>query len=314
MNRHEDTENRARIARVTCGWKKPALPLEVVRRYWRDVHSPAIARRAGIWDYRHYQYDPVRDDLFAPVSGIEYGCPADTQLMWTSDVRYADEAGLAAFSNSPDGDARALLLEDIELIVDRSTTYKSVGANARTWIDVTGVAMPQGPVPKPQYGLFFRQRGEQAAFRRSLESLAERWAAAAGVSRLRLSLFDVPDMEAERKAGYPVKTHPVEQQYQAWIDLIVDDQRHLGPLLGGDDDARLARHVHTLHSHPVRVVYTSVYAGRPTLVGLRGYPAWNAIEGLGASHQRQAALLEWMYGEVARGGAVQEDGPGEQST
>jgi len=26
-------------------------------------------------------------------------------------------------------------------------------------------------------------------------------------------------MEAERRAGYPVKTHPVEQQYQAWIDL-----------------------------------------------------------------------------------------------
>jgi len=314
LNRLEDTENRAGIARVTCGWKKPSLPLEVVRRYWRDVHSPAIARRAGIWDYRHYQYDPVRDDLFAPVSGIDYACPADAQLMWTSDVRYANDAGLTAFGRSPDEAARALLLADIELIVDRSTTYKSIGANARTWLDVTGVAMPQGPVPKPQYGLFFRQRGEEAAFRRALESLAARWAAAAGVLRLRLSLFDVPDMEAERKAGYPVKTHAVEQQYQAWIDLIVDETRHLLPLLGGDDAQQLAPHVHTLHAYPVQVVYTSVYAGRPTLVGLRGYPAWDAIEGLGADHQRQATLLEWMYGEVARGGVAREDAPGEQGT
>jgi len=49
----------------------------------------------------------------------------------------------------------------------------------------------------------------------------------------------------------------------------------------------------------VRAVYTSVYAGAPTLVGLRGYPAWEAIEGLGADNARHPALLRWMYGAIA---------------
>ena len=38
-------ENGAGVARVTCGWKLPHLDLAKVRPYWRDAHSPAIARR-----------------------------------------------------------------------------------------------------------------------------------------------------------------------------------------------------------------------------------------------------------------------------
>ncbi|MBM3513742.1 MAG: hypothetical protein FJX59_08505, partial [Alphaproteobacteria bacterium] len=214
-----DVENRAGLSRATCGWKKAELPLDWVRKYWRDVHSPAIARRAGVYDYRHFQYDAVRPDVLVPVAGIETAAPSDAQLMWTSDVRYLDDAGLAAFGNSPDGEVKAQLLGDIDLIVDRSTTYKSVGANARTYVDRTDVAAPQGPVTHPTFCLFIRQKGDEAAFRACLQKLAETWSTSDGVLRLRLSLFDVPDMEAERKAGYPIKTHPVEQQYQAWFEL-----------------------------------------------------------------------------------------------
>jgi hypothetical protein len=308
----EDTENRATICRVTCGWKKAGLPLDVVRRYWRDVHSPAIARRAGVWDYRHYQFDPVRADLLGPLEGLALDCPAGEQLMWTSDVRYADEAGVEAFGRSPDGEAKAQLLADIELIVDRSTTYRVVGDNGRTLVDATGIAMPQGPVREPTYALFLRQRGEEAAFRAVLRALAAAWASAEGVRRLRLSLFEVPDMEAERKAGYPVKTHPPAQQYQAWMDLTVREEgvlRRLAQSSGGGAGAgALASALAAIHVYPVRVVYTSVYAGAPTLVGLRGYPAWAALEALQAANARHPALLEWMYGPVARGARTGEEG------
>jgi hypothetical protein len=310
----EDTENRATICRVTCGWKKAALPLDVVRRYWRDVHSPAIARRAGIWDYRHYQFDPVRSDLVGPLAGVDLDCPANEQLMWTSDVRYADEAGLEAFGRSPDGEPKAQLLADIDLIVDRSTTYRVVGDHGRTFVDATGIAMPQGPVRAPTYALFLRQRGEEGAFRAVLRALAVAWAAAEGVQRLRLSLFEAPDMEAERKAGYPVKTHPPAQQYQAWIDLTVQEEAVLRRLVqnaarvagAAAGASGIAGALGALHVYPVRVVYTSVYAGAPTLVGLRGYPAWEALEGLGAANARHPALLEWMYGPVARGARTGE--------
>lgn len=301
MSTLEEIENRAAICRVTSGWKKASLSLEAVRRYWRDVHSPAIARRAGVYDYRHYQFDAVRADVLAPVPGVEQTCTADAQLMWTSDVRYADEAGLEAFGRSPDGIVKAQLLQDIELIVDRSTTYKVVGANGFTYVDSTGIAMPQGPVKSPTYSLFIRQRSDEPSFRRYLQSLAERWSKTAGVSRIRLSLFEVPDMEAERKAGYPVKTHPLEQQYQAWIDLAVQDDAVLKRLMTAQDHADCARHVRAIHAYPVLVIYTSVYAGHPTMVGLRGYPAYDAIQALDAQNAREHELLEWMYGPVAVG-------------
>lgn len=292
-----EQENRAGIARVTCGWKLPHLPLDAVRRYWRDVHSPGIARRPGLWEYRHLQFDPVAPEAIAPVPGITTACPADQQLMWTSDVRYLGQAGLDAFGSVPSPEVKKLLLGDIDLIVDQSTTYLVLGANARTLVDNSGQPAPQGPVPRPSFSVFFRQRGGQEAFRAGMQALAARWAAQPGVVRLRLALFETPDMEAERKAGYPIKTHPPERQYQGWIDLTLQSAALARHLLLPED----ALFLHTVHAYPVLVVYTSVCRGRPTLVGLRGWPAFDAIQALGAANQRDNALLAWMYGPVAEG-------------
>jgi hypothetical protein len=294
-----ETENRAGICRVTCGWKKKALPLEVVRRYWRDVHSPSIARRDGIYDYRHFQYDPVVADLFAPVDGIVFACPDDEQLMWTSDVRYRDDAALAVFGQSPPRDVLPGILGDIDLIVDQSTTYKALGTNARTFKDATGVATPQGTPTLPTYQIFFRQKGDEAPFFAALTAMVAAWNDNADVVRARLSLFEVPDMEAERKAGYPVKTHPIERQYQAWVDLVVTTPAAARDLLAVAPD--LAAHVHTIHAYPVTTLCTFNYAGKPTLAGLRGFPAWDAMNGLRGFHQAQPQILEWMYGDVAKG-------------
>lgn len=57
--------------------------------------------------------------------------------------------------------------------------------------------------------------------------------------------------------------------------------------------------------HPIRgSIYTFNAQGRPTLIGLRGYAALAAIRSLGADHQRDPLLLEWMYGPVAQGGVA----------
>ena len=304
MNDLPGTENLAGICRVTCGWKKKDLPLEVVRRYWRDVHSPSIARRDGIWDYRHFQYDPVDADFFAPVDGIALSCPDDEQLMWTSDVRYRDEHALSAFGESPPADVLPGILGDIDLIVDQSTTYKALDDRAVTLKDDTGQHTPQGAPDLPTYQVFFRQRGDEAPFRETMRALAQAWAAAPGVRRVRLSLFDAPDMEAERKAGYPVKTHPVERQYQAWIDLTLNDRTAGRDLLGAVPS--LSDAVHTVHAYPTTTLCTFNYAGRPTLAGLRGFPAYDALTALGGFHQAQPQILEWMYGDVDKGVQIPE--------
>jgi hypothetical protein len=296
-----EIENQATLARVTCGWKKPGLDLALVRPYWRDAHSPAIARRRGIYEYRHYPLDPIRADVFGAVSGIDFAGKPDEQLMWLSDVRYADEAGLQAFSASPDPAVRAQMLADIEMIVDQSTTYKVIGRNGRTLLDNTGEAAPAGPARRPTYGVFFRQRGTEAAFRATLEAMAVRWTTVEGVRRVRLSLFEVPDMAAERASGYPVKTHPVPLQYQAWIDLAVDDSGVCKRILPVTDVEALRENVQAIHAYPAPAVYTFNYRGQPTLTGLRGYAAHAAIESLNAKHQTSRILLEWMYGPIAGG-------------
>lgn len=296
-------ENRAAIARTTCGWPKAGLDREAVRRYWRDVHSPAISRRAGVYQYRHSPFDPVDASVFDAVADIETSCPADQQIQWQSDVVYLDEAGMGEFMRSPaDPEVVALLLGDIEMIVDKSTTYKAFDDNLHTYVDRTGDPAPLGPAPSPRYGVFFRHRAGvgEAEFRSVLRTLAPAWAEAAGVARVRMNLFDVPDMEAERKAGYPVKTHPVELQYQAWIDLVVDDEAAARPLLKAAG-AGLAGVAGAVHAYPAPAIYTFVFGGRPTLAGIRGYAAHDAIEAFGAVHQKDPRLLEWMYGSVIYG-------------
>lgn len=300
-----DIENKAGLCRITCGWKKPELPIDWVRRYWRDVHSPAIARRAGLYDYRHYQYDPVRKDVLAPIEGVEFAAPPLEQLMWTSDVRYRDEAALALFDKSPEGKAKSDILGDIDIIVDQSTTYRAVNGNAFTYVDETGIAMPQGPCAAPTFALFIRSKSSEEEFRSCLRQIAESWSKITGVLRLRLSLFDAPDMEKERKAGYPVKTHPVERQYQACIEIALDTEARGKTLVRDDDGIDYAFHISVIHAYPVRVIYTSNYNGKPTLVGLRGYPAYKALTALDAENQRQTSLLKWMYGDIAKNGTAE---------
>lgn len=304
MSAFIEIENKARLARVTCGWKRPALSLDDVRPYWRDTHSPAIARRAGIYEYRHYPLDPPLADLFGPLAGIELGCDDAARLMWLSDVRYADQAGLDAFGATPEAAVKANILADIEMIVDKSTTYLVIGENGRTLVDLSGDPAPAGPAMSPTFEVFFRQRGGEAAFREAMRSLAAYWAGMPGVRRVRLSLFEVPDMEAERRAGYPVKTHPVEQQYQAWIDLVLDKTEVAKTLFSTGAGIDHGAYISAVHAYPAPAVYTFNYSGRPTLIGLRGYAALAAIRALGAEHQKSTNLLEWMYGPYAEGGPL----------
>ena len=139
------------ICRITCGWKLPQLDLARVRPYWRDAHSPAIARRDGIYEYRHYPLDPVQPDLFAPVDGIVQDCPADAQLMWMSDVRYTGEESLAAFGRSPGAGELKKILGDIDMIVDRQHDLPRA---RRQWAHAAGYDRGGRPVrPRQTRGL-----------------------------------------------------------------------------------------------------------------------------------------------------------------
>ena len=44
-----------------------------------------------------------------------------------------------------------------------------------------------------------------------------------------------------------------------------------------------------------------VYDGKPTIVGLRGFPSVQTIEQAGAENQKSPKLLELLYGDVVCG-------------
>jgi hypothetical protein len=299
-------ENLATVSRTTAGIYKyhriDAVAQDQLARYTRDVHSPAIARRAGIHLYRHFSYGPIRTDLFRPVEGVAYDCPDSVRLTGAGHLDYLDQSALEAFYASPNEQVRDLLLADINVIggpPGRTTTYRTSPGNGRTFIDVTGEPAPQGPGDRPRYAILLRQRGDQDSFRAAVRLLARRWSSSAGVLRVRMQLFDVPDMAVESLNGYPVYPAPVDEHYQAWIDLVLDADEHAAPLIDPDDATDYSAVFSELHVQPVPVVYTYVWAGRPTVVGLRGYPAWELITALGATNQQDPALLEWMYGPIA---------------
>ena len=121
-----------------------------MRRYWRDVHSPAIARRAGIYEYRHMAiFAGAERRVQPPWQGIVDTAEPNAQLQWMSDVRYAGQAALDLFGTDPGAEVKAHLLSDIDMIVDRSTTYLALGPNAHTFKDASGTPAPLGALSPP---------------------------------------------------------------------------------------------------------------------------------------------------------------------
>lgn len=287
-------ENLATISRTTAGvHKHPEDPAaaDVLRRYIRDVHSPAIARRAGIHLYRHLSFGPARPDLLAAPPGVDV---EGALLTGAGHLDYRDEDALAAFYADPGGSVREQLLADLHVIggaPGRTTTYRTSPGNGHTFVDDTGDPAPQGPVDG-RWAVHVRGRGDWPAV---VRAAAAAWSAMPGVRRLRMHLFDPPDAAVEVAHGYPVFPAPPEEHYQAFLDLVLDDDAVARRLVWPDGAAGV---LDAVHVQPVPVVHTFVWAGSPTVVGLRGYPAWELITRLGAENQADPELLEWMYGRM----------------
>jgi hypothetical protein len=292
-----DIENKAISLALNCGWTAEEPSLEAVRHYHRDVHAPLIARRPGIYQYRHYAFDRIRADLFAPDDSIELDCPVAEQFTAAAAASYLNAQEHARSLAAMPADLGPLISADIARIQRRTASYVADEPGAgHTFVDTTGFTVPQGPPELPSFGLFFRQRADKQGFREGMKKLAGRWSAQAGVRRLRLTLLEV---------GGTAHT-AVENEYlhQAWIDLVIDNEQ-VATQLRSQSAKSMRPFVRALHAYPIHERYTYVYGGRPTLVGLRGYAAYQAIREFGATNQKDPRILEWMYGSVVQGGPVE---------
>ena len=308
MNDIAAIENRATISRTTAGVYRyhgvDPVAEDRLHRYSRDVHSPAIARRPGIHLYRHLSWGAVYPGFLPAVAGIRYDGTEEKRVTGAGHLDYLDQRALNAFYQSPDPEVRDRLLADLHILggaPGRTTTYRTTAGNAFTFLDSTDDPAPQGVPAIPRYGVFLRARDSGPEFRATVCALARAWSRTAGVRRVRMHLFDAPDMSVESAHGYPVHPAPPDEHYQGWIDLVVDE-KSLGATLPMEPEGRqLIAQIREIHVQPVEVTYTYVWAGVPTVVGLRGFPAWKLITELLADNQLDPTLLRWMYGPAVDG-------------
>jgi hypothetical protein len=238
-------ENAARVSMTAFWWRRRDLTREQADRHWRDVHGPGSARLPGQYLYRQLHCDPQRTDVFAAVDGIDQAPPGE-EPQGIANVLYLDEAGVATLKASP---LVAEAVADNANMIDRNATYWTADGDAHTYVDRTGDPVPQGRVPYPSFAVLVRRREGCAdeTFRTALRGLAERWSGDDGVLRVRLSLLGPPEGVAEDVC-------------QAWLDLVLDDERTAKRLLRPGDEACVS----AVRALPIRERYTLVHDGKPT--------------------------------------------------
>jgi hypothetical protein len=295
-------ENRAQIAHTAFCWWRTDVPAEVSYDYWRDVHGLVAARVPGLWQYRQLQIGPNRQDLWPAIPGVSFENRMDRQPQGMPQGLFLTAEHLKAFGDNPVVGTH--IFNDERNFVARLGTQMSPPGRARTFVDRVGRPQLQGEPPYPSFAVCFVPRdgvGIEAFHSFLADQVARPWAANAGVTRLRLQPLERYDINAWNSPGIDHRW-PAEREYWGYIELSIREPQVAAALLGSSfDGTAFARHVEAVHSYPIDAVYTIVQGGRPTEVGLRGYPAVRTIEQAGADNQRNPELLRVLYGDAVLG-------------
>lgn len=292
------TENGAPVWVTFYAWWKPDMPSESAYRYWRDIHGVWASRTPGFYQYRQLHLGRVEPELLAGLSGIETDLPESEQPSGIAHIAYRSELHFRIL-RLPFALQQA---EQDELyFVSRNAVQRASLPGTRTYVDRTNNAEPNGPSTTPRFLLAFRRsKGmSEAAFRTHLaERLASRWSERSDVTRVRLELLEPYDEPAPTKGGVD-HAWEEDKRYDALLDVQLTEDGTLAKLF--DEPERDTSTIEAIHAYPIREVYTLVYGGKPTLVGLRGYPAVETIETAGAEFQKSQQVLKFTYGPATDG-------------
>lgn len=295
-------ENAAELALTAFCWWRADIPQEVCEAYWRDVHGIMFARVPGLWQYRQLRLAPNRPDLWPGVQGISFDAPDVAQPQGMGHALFLSEADLVAFGSNPI--ARETIPNDAHNFIGRIGAQLSPPGGGRTLVDLIDDPAMQGPPPVPTFALCFVPGAGAASaevFHRHLaEHVARPWSGHPGVMRVRVEPLPPYERFAMGSPGVAYQW-PNDETYLGWIELAVRNEGVVGDLLAGAAAGALARQVRVVHTYPIREVYTIISSGRPTDVGLRGYPAVQTIIAAGVDDQRSEAVLNLLFGDAVRG-------------
>jgi peptidoglycan hydrolase-like protein with peptidoglycan-binding domain len=265
-------------------WRRPDVPLTSFDDYWRDVHGPVCARLPGqfqYWQHHVASADPLPAGAgFDGIAELTFRTAADRQTWF---------------------DAAAILMDDEHNIFSKAIGYVTTEGNSTTFVDRLPVGDPNGEVQATKSHVMVRRRpgASDSDFRRFLrDEFAPSLSRHESVRKLRLHLFETPDVSRPGAPGVIHDERP-EDQYQAAFEIAVDDDSAMRRVETSDQFARLtggSSPVGTVVRYRERNSYAFVYAGTMTVAGQRGSRTAELIERLNATNQLAPDIRALMVG------------------
>ncbi|MCW2757647.1 MAG: ethyl tert-butyl ether degradation EthD [Nocardioidaceae bacterium] len=251
--------------------------------YWLNAHVTLPARFPGISSVWLHQTSHA-DATWPTVEGVSAVPPEEDQFHGVPEATFPTFEDLAAFQA-----ASRVQMEDGINFLSQMIGYAGLGANARTLVDDTDPA-PDGTDTLVRHLVFLRRTPEQsvADFRTWVdEVLAPALAGMPEVRKLRRHLFEELDITLDHPGV--LMTKPADRQYQAMVEVVVDDEAALAALAASPAWDQLASDLATrceaMHAARVTRCITTKHDGAITLAGIRGVRVADVIRRLDATSQ-----------------------------
>lgn len=269
--------------------KKNSLDLEDFYDYWLNVHVTMPPRFPGIHDVWLHTVS-FDHQTWPRIAGVSHRPPEEDEFHGVPEATFQDMAGLAAFQH-----ASGLQMDDGLNFLAEQIAYRSVGANTATLVDHCEPA-PDGTDGAVRHLLFLRRRADVpvADFRAFVKDmLAPAYSGTNDVMKVRRHLFEEVELTLDHPGVAMFK--PVERQYQAAIEIVMQDadqlERFSRSSAWTDTADEVRAHCEAVHAARVDRCITTKYQGQITLAGVRGIRAADAITRLHADNQREAAVM-----------------------
>jgi len=262
---------------------KDGVALQDFYDYWLNAHVTLPPRFPGIssvWLHK----TSLADSFWPAVDGVSMHPDVEDTFDGVPEATFPTMDDLQSFIK-----ASRVQMEDGINFLSQEIGYAALGANSATVRDATDPA-PDGTDAYVRHLVFLRKRPEApvAEFRAWVdETLVPGLAASDEVLKLRRHLFEELDITLDHPGV--TMTKPLERQYQAMVEVVVEDEVAFARFVGSGAyravATGLARRCAAVHPARVQRSITTKHDGRITLAGVRGVAVADLIRKLGAVSQ-----------------------------
>ena len=292
-----EIENACKLTSTVYAWLRNDIPYKTGYEYWRDIHGTLISRIPGKFIYRQLHMAPIINLQYGKLRKYVNMVAISEQIKGIAHSYYINRDELDKYRQHRI--TRTYIFEDEPNLVRSNASLWSIDNDSKTLKDNTGNIEPQGKTVNDEFvvSFIFNSESNINTRREAVLFVSNNLAGKDVVIRVRYHLLEdydddnIPDTKVSHQ-------RPVGVRYNAWIELAVGPVNIVGilePIL-----SEILSDLTTIHIQPVFEKYTIVAEEKPTIVGLKGFPAYQTILQSGAINQLDEKLLQDLYGKFPK--------------